>query len=118
MKHFVFELKLSWRGLWGNILGVIPCVFMFLSTAPSIHLQWMGFELSLWCGIITKIGTCIYITPCLYFKRLDKRFMERYDFQFSWLCFHYRKFIGERDDYETSIKEEIIKDLYQEQKEK
>ena len=107
MNRFVFELKLSWAGFYGNLLEWIPRIHVFVSKAPSIKLHWICMELSLWCGILKNIGKGFYLTPCFVFKHLDKKFKEKYDFQLSWLGISYRKFIGERDKYETSIIEEL-----------
>lgn len=110
MEHFVFEVKLSYKGLWGNLLAFIPRVFVYVSSAPSIKLDWIGMELELWCGIVRSWGNGFYLTPSIVFKHLDKKFKEKYDFQFSWLGWNYRKTFGERCKYETSIKNYF--DLY------
>lgn len=107
MKPFVFELKLSWRGFYGNLLEWIPRIHVFISDNPSINLQWMCMDLSLWCGILKNIGKGFYLTPCLVFKKLNKKYKEKYDFQFSWFNISYRKFIGERTKYETILAEEL-----------
>ena len=111
-KHFIFELKLSWGGWWGNILKIIPSIWVNISTAPSISLQWIGLNLELWCGIISgSYGRSFAITPHFSFSHLNKRFKEKYDFQFSWLNISYRKFIGERVKYKTVLAEELKKPI-------
>lgn len=108
MKHFVFELKFCWRGIYGNLLEWIPCINIFIKTSsPSISLKWMGMEMSLWIGFLKTPGKCIYITPCFVFKHLNEKFKEKYDFQFSWLGINYRKFIGEKENYKISIIEQL-----------
>ena len=109
MKPFIFELKLQWIGFYGNLLEWIPRIHVFISDNPSIKLKWMGIELSLWCGILGNIGKGFYLTPSLVFKRLNKKYKEKYDFQFSWLNINYRKFIGERIKYEIVLAEELKK---------
>lgn len=111
MKLFIFEFKLAWRGFYGNLLEWIPCIHVFISKAPSIKLQWMCFELSLWCGILKHVGKGFYLTPCFVFKCLNKKYKEKYDFQFSWLNINYRKLIGERDKYEIILAEELKKPI-------
>lgn len=113
-RHFIFELKISWRGWWGNILKIIPSIWVNISTAPSINLQWIGLELGLWCGILSSTyGKSFFVTPHFVFRHLDKKFKEKYDFQFSWLGYDYRKLIGERKEYITTI-ERSIKEFYDE----
>lgn len=111
MNPFIFEIKLSWRGFYENLLEWIPRIHVFISPAPSIKLQWMCLELSLWCGILKKVGKSFYLTPCLVFKYLNKKYKEKYDFQFSWLNISCRKLIGERDKYETILAEELKKPI-------
>ena len=106
--------RTSWGGWWGNILKIIPSIWVNISTAPSISLQWIGLNLELWCGIISgSYGRSFAITPHFSFSHLNKRFKEKYDFQFSWLGYDYRKLFGEREKYETTI-EESVKEFYEE----
>ena len=111
MKPFIFELKLHWIGFYGNLLEWIPRIHVFISDNPSVKLKWMGIELSLWCGILGNVGKGFYLTPSLVFKRLNKEYKEKYDFQFSWLNISYRKFIGERVKYKTVLAEELKKPI-------
>ena len=56
-------------------------------------------------------GKGFYLTPSLVFKCLDKKYKEKYDFQFSWLNINYRKLIGERTKYKTVLAEELNKPI-------
>ena len=107
MKPFIFELKLHWVGFYGNLLEWIPKIYVFVSDNSSIKFRWMGMELSLWCGILGNIGKGFYLTPSLVFKRLNKKYKEKYDFQFSWLNISYRKLMGERIKYEVILTEKL-----------
>lgn len=110
--HFVFELKLVWVGIYRNLLAWIPTIYIFIKTeSPSITFRWVGIELSLWYGFIKNIGKLIYITPNIILIKLDKIYKERYDFQFFWFGIEYRKFIGKRRQYQTSLVEELKKPL-------
>ena len=111
MRPFVFELKICWIGFYGNLLEWIPRIYVFISDNPSIKLKWMGIELSLWCGILDNVGKGFYLTPSLVLKRLNKKYKEKYDFQFSWLNINYRKFIGERTKYKIILAEELKKPI-------
>ena len=107
MKPFIFELKLHWVGFYGNLLEWIPKIYVFVSDNSSIKFRWMGMELSLWCGVLGNIGRGFYLTPSLVFKRLNKKYKEKYDFQFSWLNISYRKLMGERTKYEVILTEKL-----------
>ena len=107
MKHFVCELKLHWVGYYGNLLEWIPKIYVFISRNPSIKFKWMCLELSLWCGVLDKVGKGFYLTPSITLNVLNKKYKEKYDFQFSWFNINYRKFIGKRIKYEISLEEKL-----------
>lgn len=109
MKHFVFELKLYWSGIYGDLLCFVPVVILLLSTAPSVKIRWFGAELELWIGFLSPKFKIIYLTPLLSLKFLNKRFKEIADFNFCWGAYAYRKLFGERKTYKTTIQQEMDK---------
>lgn len=91
-----------------NIFMFIPSLFISIGRLSLyFSAKWFRVEVLLHlcydCRKPSNSGFFILPYFCLY--HLDKRYKEKWDFQFSWLWVQWRKFIGERESYETSVKE-------------
>lgn len=90
-----------------NIFMLIPSLFISIGRL-SLYLsaRWFCVEvllhLSYDCRRLQDVCG-FFILPHFSLYRLDKRYKEKWDFQFSWLWMTWRKFIGVRESYEISI---------------
>lgn len=93
-KNYFLFLPSVWVdvGLW--------CLYI------SIEWLWLDMILTMNPNIMKGKKTInFYLIPHFSLIKLSAKCKEKYDFQFFWLWMGYRKFFGERKDFEESLKE-------------
>ena len=92
-----------------NYLKFLPSVWVDVGLwclYISIEWLWLNMTLTMNPNIMKGKKTInFYLIPHFSLSKISAKCKEKYDFQFFWLWMGYRKFFGERKDFEESLKE-------------
>lgn len=91
-----------------NWLMFIPRIYISVSKW-SFYMAITWFRIHMYVYLTTNAAKYLdnysFSTPFLVFRRLQKQYKEKWDFQFFFLWMKYRHFFGKRKEYECSLKD-------------